>query len=460
MSSSSSLSLDDITPLTTNSNTSTSSAIKTSPIRACEDQNEFLQYLEPNPVSPPDYQTLPPGGCPKYPIYDNLQCEELPGYTPSVYKIGCIGKKLEWLNPYEPSTSRSWKNVIIELNSTQLNFYSIPTNVEPHLMSFQPLINLSMNNFEHHKSLLTNNYDYQFHKYCQRLNLLNSKKLIRSYSLQHCKVGLATDYKKKSNVLRLRIESEQLLLYFNNTNDLINWNLAINIGKDLSLDLNVRDIPKYRTVPRRRRRNRDVIYQNVNGRSRSYSDPISLINSKFSKLKMKLKRDSLPDLNNIIHEEDLDIDSFNPSSNSSTFELQSNSSSVFATNNTAASINSSSITPSTNVDETFEDDEEADDISDLHSDDEDEEDPEITRLKKFSEKWNPYYKPQTQRRYYKNCLRCIKPLTTDESWVSKNLVKPTSICPDMKFADQKVNHYVKEFIVGSHGLIPADQINV
>lgn len=57
-------------------------------------------------------------------------------------------------------------------------------------------------------------------------------------------------------MLRLRIENEQILLQWYDVPDLVEWNCALNVGKDLSLDLNSREIPKYRTVPRRRRNQR------------------------------------------------------------------------------------------------------------------------------------------------------------------------------------------------------------
>lgn len=246
-------------------------------------QDEYLSLIEPNPVCPPRYDSLPPGGCPRYPIVDTCDSRaDPPAYAPAIYKIGMVSRKLEWLTPYEPSPSRAWRSVIMELNSTQLNFYQIPNTLESHLQTFKPIIpsmERTYNETEEKdikdiKSELTSDADLQFYKYCQRLHLLsesspvnimdedmeklqrksNSKRLVRSYSLQHARVGLATDYKKKPNVLRLRIESEQILIHFPTTRDLISWNMSIGIGKDIALDLNERELPRFRTVPRRRRR--------------------------------------------------------------------------------------------------------------------------------------------------------------------------------------------------------------
>lgn len=193
-------------------------------------QEEYLQFLEPSPVQPPSYDTLPPGGCPKYPIITPLpvdassavaaktasSLEALPSYTPAIYKIGVVSRKSEWITPYEPSTSRSWKNTIIELNSTQLNFYQIPSNLENHILQFKSSCSsptYTSSDLAELNSSLTTSEDLEFYKFILRLGI-TQKNIVRSYSLQYCKFGLAADYKKKANVMRLRLESEQILLEF------------------------------------------------------------------------------------------------------------------------------------------------------------------------------------------------------------------------------------------------------
>lgn len=455
-------------------------------------QDDFLSLIEPHPISAPDYDDLAPGGCPKFPIITDLNSRDsLPDYSPAVYKMGILSRKLEWLNPYEASSSRSWKNFIIELNSTQLNVYSVPGNLEAHLMAFSidhfpdvtvdqyrnyPSLKLDDNDpFRDFNSLLTNRYDYEFYNCCQRLNF--PKKLVRSYSLQHCRIGLASDYKKRNNVLRLRVESEQFLLAFQTTKDLIDWNLAINLAKDISLDLHDRELPKYRTVPRRRRRRGDgspieplFLSYNYNneGRSRSQSEPTNLMH-KMSKLKLRIRRDSSSSINT---------------------SILSNSNSTSMTSISSIAIDLSSVEPSSveDIDELSDYNSDDDNDNDESPDDNELSDPEISRLRKVTkpnklklrvnEKWVPLIEQQTVRKFYKNCLRCIKPLNYDESWVSKQLVKPTSFAnlamasstsslnlhslQSLKRTDVNLtrvpDHYVKEFIVGTHGLIPKLQI--
>lgn len=459
-------------------------------------QDDFLSIIEPYPISAPDYSDLAPGGCPKFPVTtDENPCDSLPGYSPSVYKIGILSRKLEWLSPYEVASSRSWKNLIVELNSTQLNLYSVPLNLESHLMAFSidnfpdvtidqyrnyPSLKLDEHDpFNELNSPLTNRFDYEFYNCCNRLNF--PRKLVRSYSLQHCKIGLASDYKKKSNVLRLRAESEQFLLAFQTTKDLIDWNLAINLAKDISLDIHERELPKYRTVPRRRRRRGDgtpiePLYLNYNynteGRSRSLSESTNLMH-KMSRFKLRMRRDST-------------------SSVASGISIIHNSNSSSMTSISSMPMELSSFEPSSveDIDELSDynsDDDNDNDIDEI-PDENDVSDPEISRIRKVTnpnkfkmkadDKWSPLYEEQTVRKFYKNCLRCIKPLNYDESWVSKPLVKPTSFAnlalassnsalnlqslQNFKKSDVSLakvpDHFVKEFVVGTHGLIPKLQI--
>lgn len=419
--------------------------------------SQLLQYLEPHPVLSPSYNDLPPGGCPKFPVYDSHDvADSLPLYSPAVYKVGCVCRKVEWLSPYELANSRSWKTVVIEINSTQLNFYSIPSNLELYLLHFECMKRSPMvSDFVDYNSSVTTDQDYQFYKCIRNLSIF--KNPIRSYSLQHCKIGLAVDYKKRTNVLRVRAETEQMLLHFNNANDLINWNLAINIGKDLSLDINDRELPKYRTVPRRRRnRLYDTIMtsQNVTDyysdmrRDRSYSDPVSLT-SKLSKLKLRFKRNSVPNLTNLVIKRvnEVEIETFDDSS-----VVSSSVNSAAASITDVVPAERPSIDSATVINDRLrDDDEDVDDINDLHSDDEDEDSPVLNRTRKlFHEdsfvKWNPPAKQQSEKRYFKNCLRCIKPLNCDDSWISKDLVQVQK--------DETGHVWIREFVVGSHGLIP------
>ncbi|KAH3663204.1 hypothetical protein OGATHE_004780 [Ogataea polymorpha] len=210
---------------------------------------DALTFLEPTPVFPPSYSTLVPGK-PK-PVYANPDegYELLPDYLPTVYKIATLSRKLEWISPYELAPQRQWRSVIVELNSTQLNIYNRDA-------AARPAGCLSADNEKLYKSRLTTSRDLRDKASFAQQGLLVPENLVRSYSLQYAKVGIATDYKKKKHTLRLRVETEQFLLEFPTVESMIEWYCCLNLGIDNSLDLTRREMPKYRTVPRRRRRNR------------------------------------------------------------------------------------------------------------------------------------------------------------------------------------------------------------
>lgn len=580
-------------------------------------QDEFLLFIEPSPVLPPNYNLLPPGGCPKFPLLAPIGALEdniLPAYTPSVYKIGVACRKIEWLSPYEPSPTRSWKNVIIELNSTQLNFYAIPGPVENHVLSFKPSVTPReriFNDAEEEEmncinSGLTSSADLQFFKYTQRLGLLNSlddessntsssgfsslttksrsknKRLLRSYSLQHARLGLATDYKKKPNVLRVRIESEQLLLHFTTTQDLIDWHAAFCSGRDVSLDILQRELPRERTLPRRRRRrsrsrSRRNSQNSFASRNDSFLSQVNVSNGEPSKLKDKVLRfkskflsrtrsvdlSKSDDKNALIAISNANLQRARspslPTFNISNFgaaaadddDDDDDSENLYTLNEYRGTQNNRSHV-NTLRDDDYEDD--IQNLSDLHaSDDEDDEEFDCN-IEDFNEnndnddnrdnednednqgnrerlasmarrftlpssvsssgnnsKWYPSLdKPQSQRKYYRNCLRCIKPLTAEDAWVNKSVVKPTTLSPisfaylrNIKYANSNSDsssslnslgsqvlsasytntqsyrkrslsfkdgafslpdvaltrlpsHFLKEYLVGSHGLIPKE----
>ena len=63
------------------------------------------------------------------------------------------------------------------------------------------------------------------------------KDLIRQYTLQHAESGLASDYKKRKNVIRVRMEGEQFLLQAKDVAAVIDW---IEVGGRASIFLPLR----------------------------------------------------------------------------------------------------------------------------------------------------------------------------------------------------------------------------
>lgn len=571
-------------------------------------QDEFLQFMEPTPVFPPGYDTLPPGGCPKFQILDSCSKDELPTYSPAAYKIGVVCRKLEWLSPYEPSAARSWKTFVMELNSTQLNFYLIPSVLENSFLSAavnylnrenQPGPTPVATN-DCYSSLVTTTQDRQFQQLCDEVQFFKhdnqtdvhddegytsstpssssrpskttrSKRLIRSYSLQHARIGLATDYTKKTNVLRLRLESEQFLLNFASVEDLIDWNLGLSIGRDVAMDLTDREAPRYRTVPRRRRTQvtgSTPYYHEAVVRRRAQSDTRfetgNGIRGRLSKLKTKLSNLSLslvnhPGQKSVQQQQLQQVKQFRQAVKASMNETNASVGTVSSMSilreqnrhrtNSVVSFSLAGTEDEDENDEQFgpivthlsntdqrddEGEEDIENLSDLHrSDDEDELDvdidefPDRGRCRRNTgalvplyllsdHKWRPAKKEESAKRFSKNCLKCIKPLTFDESWVNKLLMKPaivsslssaylrsqfstsgliskdssfisllSSIAPGsstdllglatssghrrkssslkdsiIHFSDTALsrvaNHHLKEYLVGSHALVPKE----
>ncbi|KAH9899200.1 hypothetical protein C8Q73DRAFT_743250 [Cubamyces lactineus] len=82
----------------------------------------------------------------------------------------------------------------------------------------------------------------------------DEKDLIRKYTLQHAESGLASDYTKRKNVIRVRMEGEQFLLQAKNVAAVIDWIEGIQMGTNVALDLDERPMPRGPIFPRRRRR--------------------------------------------------------------------------------------------------------------------------------------------------------------------------------------------------------------
>lgn len=447
-------------------------------------QHSFLSFMEPGPSKTPSYDTLPPGGCPRFHVYDKdfLQ-EELPGYKPSAYKIGVCARKLEWYTPHEISPIRSWKNFIVELNSTQINFYLIPSQIEPTILNsrFEQSFPMQRGSVpEYLKSFCTTDSDIEFYGLCEQHNIINSgsspsssrnlsmtllsrlggaisKRLVRSYSLQHAKIGLASDYTKRSNVLRLRLENEQLLMLFRSPKEMIEWNLGISVGRDLALDLSDREMPRYRTVPRRRRNQIDSTTPFFNDvitrRSRAQSDPNPALSLRGRLFKLKGKL--IPSTPNNPREA-ISENVAPPIVNRS---ARLNSTGIFnRSTSDVPGVSSQEVVSAvtqpvsiTNTESQPEDDLEEDvqNMSDLHeSDDEDDLDnyidifTESPNRKTLVEnrqmlsyatmddyKWFPVKRVDSERRTLRDSIKCIRPLVFDDSWLNKTLVKPTTMSP-------------------------------
>ncbi|OCL09049.1 hypothetical protein AOQ84DRAFT_29385, partial [Glonium stellatum] len=181
--------------------------------------------------------------------------EPLPSYTCSVEIEGLVGLKTELVTPFQVSADRQWHDVYAVLCGTQLNIHRIKT---PSFLS---------------KS---------------RTPLPG--RLLKSYTLQHAEIGLASDFKKteliprspfahlvppaarqkvyesdphlfepvREFVMRLRLETEQLLLCCPTQAGLLTWLDRLCAAVDISPPLDDRSEPRIRSLPRRTRRQRQL----------------------------------------------------------------------------------------------------------------------------------------------------------------------------------------------------------
>ena len=525
---------------------------QTDTVYSCENEQkcppEYEKVLHENSRMEPENEFCPNDGE-----------EELPRYSPSVYKIGVVGRKVEWLTPYEPSCVRTWKNVIMELNSTQLNFYAIPSMLEGQVLALnflgmndpeflKPLIDEEVNR-DLIVSPLTTPFDTNFHVICSKLGIIlqsaqqrgvaknngrtqglefsKNRKLLRSYSLQHACIGLASDYQKKRNVLRLRVETEQILIQCPDIKSLIDWHNAISAAKTVSLDISSRELPKERTLPRRRRRNeRNRRYNRLvrdKQKNQNSSTEMEKLNIKFTNMKVKIRSMFRGNINaSNLCRYTLSERWRLPIGQGSVAFWESNGSSQsygsHATNfnaegrvagnsqNTATARRGRSTSYSQdNRDEEEEDIQNISDLRSLEDSDEENEDFEREISERRGErnrsstcmtsittssmdcKWRPRRPEENEKKNYRTCLKCIRLLSTEDTWICKSLVKPaTDICRNPRVQDymsplgstmseksykkktmfdaysndsdeiltRTPNHSLREYMVGSHGLIP------
>jgi hypothetical protein len=176
-----------------------------------------------------------------------------PPYTCSVEMQGLVGIKQELSSPFQVSGHREWHDVYAILRGTQLSIHRIK-----------------------YPRLLSKNKEP-----CPG-------RLLRSYSLQHAEVGLASDFKKTSlipkspfahlvpavarpklhetdpqlfepvreHAIRLRLEFEQFLLCPSTEEGMLDWVESFCAAIDISAPLEDRSEPRYRSLPRRGRRQR------------------------------------------------------------------------------------------------------------------------------------------------------------------------------------------------------------
>ncbi|CDH17421.1 uncharacterized protein ZBAI_09209 [Zygosaccharomyces bailii ISA1307] len=229
-----------------------------------DEGNEYLQCIDGAPASPPPYHAINPNTNIRFPVYEYEETSTVPPvYKPAVEQLTVVGVKCEWVTPYDPSPVDRWRNYIMEINSTQLNLYDIDPELTQGIKNYTSGAEEPQHT---HLFSLSSKSCYQFNRADQeriaatisrnKSRYLHPNKLSKSFSLQCAKMGIPTDYTKRTFVLRLRCEQEQFMVNFAHVDDMIMWAMYLQIGISVALDLDLREYPSYRIVPRRRRRPR------------------------------------------------------------------------------------------------------------------------------------------------------------------------------------------------------------
>ncbi|KAH8719439.1 hypothetical protein GQ44DRAFT_729941 [Phaeosphaeriaceae sp. PMI808] len=176
-----------------------------------------------------------------------------PSYSCSIELGGVLGVRQELSSPFQVASNREWYDAFVILKGTQLNIHRAKS---PGILSKnrQP----------------------------------TAGRLIRSYTLQHAEVGVASDFKKtallpksplahlfppatrlklyetdpqlfepiREHVIRLRLETEQFLICATTQESMLAWTESLCAAIDISAPLEDRSEPRYRSLPRRSRRQR------------------------------------------------------------------------------------------------------------------------------------------------------------------------------------------------------------
>jgi hypothetical protein len=206
------------------------------PSYALANDPKTLRHLEEKAQAEASYNTAPP-----------------PPYTCTVELKGILGVRPELSSPFHVAANREWYDAYVVLEGTQLSIHRVKM---PGLLS--------------------------------KSRRPTPGRFIKSYSLQHAEVGIASDYKKsalipkspfahlvpasarpklyetdphmfepvREHVIRLRLETEQFLLCAPSQLSVLSWIENLCAAIDISTPIEDRSEPRYRSLPRRSRRQR------------------------------------------------------------------------------------------------------------------------------------------------------------------------------------------------------------
>lgn len=210
----------------------------------------------------------------------------LPQYSTTLFLQARVPVKIEFTSPFTSSAQRSWVMCLVTLNSTCLELKPLdePFMVnKPSLRKEQQRLVIGSNEIPRPRSKSISlkpsisNIKQALKQDSSSSNTSSSSQHTveipqtpLAFTLQYAVCGHAADYTKRANCLRVRAESMQFLIQFGSPQDCIEWANAIQSGIDLALPLEHRELPKVRSLPRRRR-DRSGAGSSTTQRQRAYS---------------------------------------------------------------------------------------------------------------------------------------------------------------------------------------------
>ncbi|KAF1992009.1 hypothetical protein K402DRAFT_321780, partial [Aulographum hederae CBS 113979] len=225
--------------------------------------NTFHFHAQPTATgSPPSYDraTSTSKGLQSRAVTSSCARDVLPEYSCSVHQEGIVGVKFEFSSPFVTCPESRWHDVYAVLSGTKLHLHRLKTR----------------------KCIL------------RRARRPTAGRVLKTYSLQHAEVGLATDVKElelipksalaklipmsarqrvyetdphvfktvREYVIRLRAEGEQILLCARSQEEMLDWVEKLCAAIDISHPLEDRSEPRYRSLPRRNRRGQNNTARN------------------------------------------------------------------------------------------------------------------------------------------------------------------------------------------------------
>lgn len=211
---------------------------------------------------------------------EDLGKETLPRYSCTVHLEGFLPRKMEYDAPGKPSLNHSWQSVYFVIHGTLLHLYgvdleqfysanhsladewalepadhvhttprSLPLETEhgsdddmqePSKVPTVPKPNtLHMENFEKQPTTLEDAL---------------KRSHLWTYTLAGSECGYAADYTKRANVVRIRVQGEQFIVQACDSYHVVELIEALQASANICADLDTRTLPKFLTLPRRRRR--------------------------------------------------------------------------------------------------------------------------------------------------------------------------------------------------------------